>query len=176
MRYAYHLWDVMQIKRRKDGTFPISFAILDKKTDEIMMCICLKVLVGHSQDNPSLEVSTMSSRWGLIVKDDLPTKQLKQVQKHFKETIDGFMQELHAVNLVVTMAPRSEYSGPKHCPTVNPLMALGFEPHVRYTYMVDLSPSEEQLFKNCEETTRQTIRKHRESGKYEIVEAEITKE
>ena len=176
MRYAYHLWDVMQIERRKDGTFPISFAILDKKTDEIMMCICLKVLVGHSQDNPSLEVSTISSRWGLVVKDDLPTKQLKQLQKHFKETIDGFMQELHAVNLVVTMAPRSEYSGPMHCPTVNPLMALGFEPYVRYTYMVDLSPSEEQLLKNCEKTTRQTIRKHRKSGKYEIVEAEITKE
>lgn len=173
MGYAYHLWDMMQIERREDGTLPISFAILDKKTDEIVLCICLQVLVGHSKDNPSQEMSSMGSRWGLVVKDNLTPKQLRKVQEHFKQTIDGFIKELNIQSFFVTMAPNSEALGPDHCPLVNPLIFFGFAPLVRYTYIVDLSPSEEQLFKNCEQTTRQAIRKHLESGNYEIVEPEL---
>lgn len=114
-----------------------------------------------------------TTRWGLVVKDNLTSKVLRKVQNFFKETIDGFIKELNIKSFIITMAPMSEYLGPEKSPDINPLIFWGFEPMVRYTYIVDLSKSEEQLFKDCEQTTRQTLRKHNKSTNYEIVEAQI---
>lgn len=55
---------------------------------------------------------------------------------------------------------------------VNPDIYLNFCPEIRYTYVVDLSKSDDRMLADCEETTRQAIRKIEVSGKYEIVKAQ----
>ena len=55
-------------------------------------------------------------------------------------------------------------------------MKLGFAPGVRYTWIVNLNKSEEELLAHCEQTTRQAIRKYSSSGRYQIIEAKGTRE
>ena len=172
MGYAYHLWDVMQIEWY-DCWLPISFAIINKKNNEILMCIVLHYAeyLQKNEKNESVKTGLLQSRWGMVVKDGLQRKQLRKLQQYFKNTIDAFIKELNVVSFTISMPPLSEHSNPQNCSLVNELIFWGFQPISKYTYLVDLSPSEDQLLKNCEQTTRQAIRKHSLDEKYEIVEA-----
>ena len=59
---------------------------------------------------------------------------------------------------------------------INPLIYFNFAPKVRYSYIVDLSKPDDRILADCEETTRQAIRKIDAAAQYEIIEAQSNEE
>ncbi len=159
MGWAYYLYDVISIHRNSSYK-NISFAILNDK-DEILFVIQL-----HLASRKRL-----ISQWGFCLKDDLPPKQLKKLQKFFEDYIDFYIKEHKIKSFEIAFPPLTKSNEPLAHNLINPAMFFGFKPEIRYTYVVDLSKPDDRMLADCEETTRQAIRKTEASGKYSIVES-----
>lgn len=164
MGYTYFLHDVIAIHRYESYKNE-SFAILNEK-NEIFFVIQL-----HLTPKKKLV-----SQWGFVVKDNLPKKQLKKLQKFFEEYIGFYMQKNKVKKFEIAFAPLSEANFPNAHNLINPGIFWGFKPEIRYTYVINLSKPDERMLMDCEETTRQSIRKFEESKKYTIVESNGSEE
>ena len=110
------------------------------------------------------------SHFGFVLRDGLTKRQVRQVKEFLNEKLDAIIAQYHIQTLSLEFSPLSPALQPGVCPLENPCVHLGFSPTVRYTYMVDLSKSDEAMLADCEETTRQAIRKIEKSGEYAIEE------
>ena len=160
MGWAYFLHDVVLIHRESSYKNE-SFAILNDK-NEILFVIQL-----HLTPKRKLE-----SQWGFCIKDNLPPKSLKKLQKFFEYYIDFYIKKYKIKAFEIEFAPLSETNSPKAHNLINPSMFFGFKPYIRYTYVIDLSKPDDKMLADCEETTRQAIRKTECSGKYSVVESD----
>lgn len=160
MGWAYFLYDVIKIHRFSSYKNK-SFAILNEK-DEILFVIQLHLTPQHK----------LVSQWGFCVKDNLAPKQLKKVQQFYKEYIDFVIDKYKIKSFEICFAPLSAANSPKFHNMLNPGMFFGFEPGIRYTHVVDLSKTDDKMLADCEETTRQSIRKIEKSQKYTIIESD----
>jgi len=159
MSWAYYLYDVITI-HRSHSYKNISFGILDDK-DELLFIIQLHV-------TPKKE---LTSQWGFCIKDNLPPKQLKKLQQFFKKYIDFYIYKNKIKTFNICFPPLSETNLPSTNNLINPCIFFGFEPGIRYTYIVDLSKPDERMLADCEETTRQAIRKIEASTMYTVIES-----
>ena len=164
MGWAYFLYDVIKIHRHNSYKNK-SFCILNDK-NEIIFVIQLHLTPKR----------TLTSQWGFCVKDNLPPKQLKKLQKFFQEYIDFYIKEHKIKKFTVNFSPLTDANNPARCNLINPAIFFGFEPNIRYTYLVDLSKSDEKMLADCEETTRQAIRKIGNSTRYSVVESNGSKD
>ena len=164
MGWAYFLHDVIKIHRNSSYANK-SFGILNEK-DELLFVIQLHLTKNHQ----------LVSQWGFCVKDNLPNKQLKKLQNFFEEYIDFFIEQNKIKNFDICFPPLTEANMPESHNLINPGMLFGFQPGIRYTYVVDLSKSDDRMLADCEETTRQAIRKIENSNKYTIVESNGSEE
>jgi len=164
MGWAYFLHDVISIHRESSYKNE-SFAILNEK-DEILFIMQLHVTPKKN----------LISQWGFCVKDDLPQKPLKKLQIFFKNYIDFYLNEHNLKSFNISLPPLTKTNGPKAHNLINHAMFFGFKPEIRYTYVVDLSKPDDKMLADCEETTRQIIRKIEKSDNYSIVESIGSKE
>lgn len=159
MGCAYFLYDVIKIHRHSSFKNE-SFAILNER-NEILFVIQLHLTPKQN----------LISQWGFCIKDNLPHKQLKKLQQFFKEYIDFYISKNKIRNFEICFSPLTEFNSPKFNNLLNPGLFFGFEPGLRYTYIIDLSKSDDRMLADCEETTRQAIRKTEASEKYSIIES-----
>ena len=164
MSWAYFLHDIIKIHRNSSFKNK-SFGILNEK-NELLFVIQLHITPKH----------TLISQWGFCVKDNLPPKQLKKLQQFFKEYIDFFIAKNKIKNFEICFPPLSKTNSPESHNLINPGMFFGFKPEIRYTYVIDLSKPDDKMLADCEETTRQAIRKTENSKKYSVVESTGSKE
>lgn len=163
MGWAYHLYDVIPFNRNAHFK-NISFCIVDKDdNDKIYMLVELYM---SDFRKPSL-----LSEHGFIIKDNLPPKTLKKIKKCFETIIDGYMKKYKMTEYMILFPPLCEANLPTHCSLVNPAIHFNFCPGVYYTSIIDLSKPDNRMLADCEETTRQAIRKIEASNKYEIIES-----
>ncbi|MBQ8677498.1 MAG: GNAT family N-acetyltransferase [Alphaproteobacteria bacterium] len=176
MGWAYFLYDVMAQDRNANLTHK-SFAIVDAdNNDEILMIMQMHQSSKHpTASQLGLAKERLVSRWGYVLKDGLGKKQQHAVKSAFEAYVDGYMFEHNIRSFEADLAPLSvAVMDAKDC--VNPLIWFNFCPNVRYTSVVDLSKPDDRMLADCEETTRQAIRKVTASGRYEVVEAKPNRE
>ena len=159
MGWAYFLHDIISIHRHSSYKNE-SFCILNEK-NEILFVIQLYQTPKHN----------LISQWGFCVKDNLPPKQLKKLQQFFEAYMDFYIEKHKIKSFDVCFAPLTEFNAPEAHNVINPGMFFGFKPEIRYTYVVDLSKPDDRMLADCEETTRQAIRKTEKSGKYSVIES-----
>ncbi len=159
MGWAYFLHDVILIHRNSSYKNE-SFAILNEK-DEILFVIQL-----HLASRKRL-----ISQWGFCLKDNLPPKILKKLQKFFENYIDFYINEQKIKSFEIAFPPLTKANGPQAHNMINPAMSFGFKPEIRYTYIIDLSKPDDRMLPDCEETTRQAIRKIDKLDNYSVVES-----
>lgn len=167
--YAYFLYDVVALDRWKNDK-NISFCICEK--NEIYLLAQL-----HIEERKELNaISTrLHSRWGYILKDNLPRRVEKRVCNKYIEYIDSLFKEHDIISFDTAVPPLTETNWPGKN-SINPLMKIGFKPSIRYTWINIMKGDEEELLAKCEQTTRQAIRKFKNSNEYKIIEAKGTKE
>ncbi len=176
MGWAYFLYELIGIDRWASYQ-NYSFAIVDKENnDEILFIMQLHKTNKHPfLSKIRIKQETLHSRWGYVLKDNLPKKQFRKVKECFENYIDGLISKNNIKKLDIALPPLTE-ANINNKSSVNPLMVFNFKPDVRYSYAVDLSKPDDRILADCEETTRQAIRKNEASGKYEIIEAKSAKE
>lgn len=173
MGWAYLLHDLIKLDRNGNRQ-DLSFAIVDAdNNNEILMVVQLSKTNRHRFLGMLNIANKLESQWGYIIKDNLSKKQKKIVKKTFEDYIDDciFRNNIRKFNL--SLPPLTE-SFLNNKTFVNPLIYYNFEPKIRYTCVVDLSKPPERMLADCEETTRQAIRKIESSNQYDIVEASGT--
>ena len=159
MGWAYHLYDLIALDW--DVKNPnMSFAIVDTDNNDNIYFI----MQMHKKNE-----NTLFSRWGYVLKDNLPPKTFKKIKNCFNDYIDKLQEELNISSFTCTLPPLTEANLPQNCSLINPMIHLGFYPGVRYTSVVDLSKPDERMLADCEETTRQAIRKIEKLNQYEII-------
>ena len=164
MGWAYFLHDVICIHRYSYYKNE-SFAILNDK-NEILFIIQLHL---------TPERKLISSR-GFCVKDNLAPKLLKKLQNFFIDYMDFYIEKHRVKKFEIEFSALTEANKPEVHNMVNPAMFFGFDPGVFYTYVVDLSKPDDRILADCEETTRQAIRKTESSGKYSVIESDGSKQ
>ena len=172
--WAYFLYEMIGVDR--NSTFKNeSFAIVDKdNNDEILMIQQLHKYKEASKKTAYLiKHNYLESRWGYVIKDELPKKQFRKVKDCYEQYIDSFIKNNNIKCFESDLAPLTK-SNLENKTSINPLVFLNFKPRVRYTYIVDLSKPDDRMLADCEETTRQAVRKIDAADKYEIVEAQST--
>lgn len=163
MDWAYFLYDVIKFPWFKTGKND-SFAIIDENENIYMVVDLYK-----TSDNNLL------SRWGFAIKNDLTKKQAKSLKRAFEDYIDSYIIYHNIKNFDINLPPLTNDNRPEKHNCINPLIYYNFSPGIRYTFLVDLSKPEERMLADCEETTRQAIRKYDKLGKYSIIESNGTK-
>lgn len=171
MGWAYHLYDV--ISWDWDSTvIHKSFAIVDADTDDILfLCQLCQTNTHPLLHKIGVKREDLISRWGYVMKDGLTKRPFVKVKSCFEDYIDAYMKINRIKHFYLNFPPLAPAFEPGHCHRINPSIYLNFEPALRYTWMIDLSKDEGRMLADCEETTRQAVRKIEASGKYAVVEA-----
>lgn len=121
--------------------------------------------------------SRVHSRWGFVYKDGLERKEFSKLSSAYRDYIDSLYEEYNFVNkLDIELPPLSEMLQPQQGLTINPLIQFGFRPSVRYTYLVDLKKEDKKVLEDCEQTTRQAIRKLSKLNRYCLLKAKAVEE
>lgn len=178
MGWAYFLYEMIGVDRNASYRNQ-SFAIVDADNgDEILFIIQL-----HRTSKYGFLARTglpffrekLLSRWGYVIKDSLVPKHQRRVKECFEEYMDNYLATNPIKRFTMDLAPITR-DRLTHRDGTNPLMFLNFKPEIRYTWVVDLSKPDDRMLADCEETTRQAIRKLEASDRYEFLEAQSTKE
>lgn len=164
MGWVYFLYDMIKF-HSNEHYINESFAIVDEN-NEIFMIMQL-----HRTPK-----NTLVSQWGFVLKDNLTRKQSRLVKLTFENYIDSYMDKYNIGSFDASLPPLTTQNDPTKHLCINPLMFYNFRPSIRYTYVVDLSKNKDRMLADCEETTRQAIRKYSKSDLYSIVESNGTVE
>ncbi len=182
MGWAYHLYEIIGVEW-SDGNINESFAIEDAKGCIVFLMQLNAVRITYKTWNEKLKKYIkvllkrpnidhyLVSRWGYVLADNISKKQAKRIKELAHDYIKERATFYHCGITAFCLPPLAEGLSPNKCPLVNPVVHLGISPNVRYTWMVDLSKDEEALFRDCQETTRQAIRKLKAQDRYSINEA-----
>lgn len=176
MGWAYFLYEMIGMDR--NSSFKnISFAILDKdNNDEILMIQQLHYFEERSPKKAFLiNERKIESRWGFVLKDDLPKKHFNKIKECYEQYIDDYIGKHHIKTFESSLPPLTQ-ANIKNKDSINPLIFFNFRPQLRYTYVVDLSKSDDKMLADCEEATRRAVKKIEASEKYEIIEGKATEE
>ena len=129
------------------GSKPISFAVIDRLDGRILFAaVTFKTWSGK-----------LVMRNGAAVANTLPRHYFGHFAQFVKRYIRLLLKEQKSDALYVEWPAFCSVNWDNPC--INPLVFMGCEPAIRYTWMVDLNVSDEVLLKRCEITTRQAIRK-----------------
>lgn len=163
MGYVYHLYQMMMVDE-DSGNKNISFAIIDGYNKEIVLVMPLYIRISHDIKKKN----KLISRYGIVVKDDL-TKRCRNRVSHFFITYMCSILKKYGISAVSTELPAlCDYNMQGRA--INPLIFWGFAPEIRYTWVVDLSKDASRILTDCEETTRQAIRKFLPNDEYTFCE------
>ena len=178
MGWAYFLKDVIKYFDNKNCV-NMSFAIVDENC-QIYLAMQLYVYVFSPKKKHwwkrKKKTTHFLSRWGYVLADNLDKKKFRAVKECFTQYFDDLLNKNKKAILSLYLPPLSEANKPGNCSLINPLIKMNCMPAVYYTCIVDLSKPDERLLADCEETTRQAIRKFAKSDEYEFVESKGSRE
>lgn len=174
--WAYFLYEMIGVDRNSKFQNR-TFAIVDKDAnDEILMIQQLHFSVNRLVKKAYLiKERKLVSRWGYVIKDNIPKKQFRKIKECYEQYIDNLIVTNKIKRYEIELPPLTSNSI-ENKSSENPLMFFNFKPKIRYTYIVDLSKPDDRMLADCEETTRQAIRKTEASEKYIIEEGKPNQE
>ena len=178
MGWAYFLYEVIGIDRNASYR-NLSFAIVDEDNhDEILFIMQLHRTGKYgflSRLGLPFWREKLVSRWGFVIKDGLVRKHQHKVKECFGQYIDSYIHHHPVKRFSAELAPLT-VDRLNNRNGINPLVFYNFKPEIKYTWVVDLSKPDDRMLADCEETTRQAVRKIEASGRYEFIEAQPTQQ
>lgn len=174
MGHTYHLYDFIKYDWYNEHK-NVSFAICDDN-DNILMISMLYIRLLKQNFLKKFfrkkRKAYLFSRWGFVIKDNLTQKQTNTIKKYYMEHIDSFFNQYTVKSYEVALAPFCDMMRPEQCPTINPLILWGFSPKQRYTYIIDLTSGEKNIFAGYESSLRNIINKIEKDNHLIIYESE----
>lgn len=174
MGWAYFLYEMIGVDRYASYR-NLSFAIVDADSNDQMLFVMQLHRTNKYGFLTKLGLpfwrEKLVSRWGYVIKDGLVKKHQRLVKECYEEYIDSYISNNPIKRFSADLAPLTR-DRLDHRDGINPLVFYNFKPQIRYTWVVDLSKPDDRMLADCEETTRQAIRKLEASDRYEFLEAQ----
>ena len=167
--HVFHLYDlsIMGIYQECEN---ISFAIYDNCNKEIVLLMPLYLKKEKISEKHGYSLKLVSQR-GLVIKDNLPPKVKNYLTNFFIDYFDELFLRYRIENeFVIEMPALAKFNQIKGKQVINPLVYLGFEPSIRYSWVINLKKPIKRIFEDCEATTRQALRKLLKSQDYYFCE------
>jgi len=154
--YVYDFYEIV-IECEYEQSCNLTFAIKDLKKNIIILIMPLfnrrSILIDNTEQSHDFYC-----RYGPIIRNGLSKKEKKEVKDIFLQNLTRLLKLHNQTELYVELAALCSHGFPNYN-AVNPLIFWGFEPRVRYTWIVDLSKDENTLFSNLNRTTRKSIKR-----------------
>lgn len=109
-------------------------------------------------------------RYGPVIRNGLSKKAKIEIKNLFLQNITYLLKLHNQCELHVELTSLCAYNFPNYNP-VNPLIFWGFEPSLRYTWIVDLTNNDYTLFNNLNRTTKKSIKRISSESKFYIRES-----
>lgn len=174
MGWAYFLYEMIGVDRYASYR-NLSFAIVDADSNDDILFVMQLHMTNKYGFLTKLGLpfwrEKLVSRWGYVIKDALVKKHQRLVKECYEEYIDNFIYNNPIKRFNADLAPLT-MDRLNHRDGINPLVFYNFKPQIRYTWVVDLSKPDDRMLADCEETTRQAVRKIEASDRYEFLEAQ----
>ena len=152
--WLWHLYDFQEALGTWSYYKPISSAIVDEATGEIMALLPLHLVKGVRIDSLGAYATANS----------LTPKQKKALLSF----IEAYLRELahtHSVSEIgLSLAPMTPANAGERCPRVNPLLWLGCENTLTQTWVVDLRVGKDVVWDRMEGRARTAVRKAEKNG------------
>lgn len=157
MGYVYHRYAVTAMDEYQENC-NCSFAIYDRIDGQILFVMPL------FWDEKSKK---LISRYGFVVADGLPRHYRMKLEEFYKSHMNMLLKKYGVRSVVSEQPSLCAYNMPNQGQTsINPFYFFGFKPGLRYCWVVDLQKPENAILDECEQTTRQAIRKFAEETAY----------
>lgn len=154
--YVYDFYQML-MESEYEKSLNLTFAIKDMEEAHIVLIMPLfyrkNILIEYEDE--SFE---FYSRYGPVIRCGINKKEKKEIERVFWENLKQLMTYYRQKELYVELAALCSYGFPDYN-IVNPLIFWGFEPRIRYTWIVDLENDECKLFNNLNRTTRKSIKR-----------------
>lgn len=154
--YVYDFYQMI-IECEYEQSCNLTFAVKDVKKNIIVLIMPLfhrkSILI-----DDKVQSQGFYCRYGPVIRNGLSKKEKIEVKSIFLQNLTRLLQVYNQNELYVELAALCSYGLP-NCHTINPLIFWGFEPRIRYTWIVDLSNDECILFNNLNHTTRKSIKR-----------------
>lgn len=154
--YVYDFYE-MVIECEYEQSCNLTFAIKDLRKNIIILIMPLfnrkSIWIDNAKQSP-----TFYCRYGPIIRNGLNKQEKKEIKDIFLQNLTRLLELHKQTELYVELAALCSYGFPKYN-IVNPFIFWGFEPRIRYTWIVDLSKDEDTLFRNLNRTTRKSIKR-----------------
>lgn len=174
MGWAYFLYETIGVDRYASYR-NLSFAIVDADSNDDILFVMQLHMTNKYGFLTKLGLpfwrEKLVSRWGYVIKDGLVKKHQRLVKECYEEYIDNYIYNNPIKRFNADLAPLT-MDRLNHMDGINPLVFYNFKPQIRYTWVVDLSKPDDRMLADCEETTRQAVRKIEASDRYEFLEAQ----
>lgn len=155
MGYSYLLYDFIIVPEYQEINY--SFAILDARTKEIVMAIPIFLNAER----------VLFSRYGFALKNNLGRHYLIKLSTFFVEFISRLHSQLLVKDYQIEFCSLAEFNKPMNIESmINPAIFFGFEPSIRYTWLVDLKKKTNLILEDFEQTTRQAVRSFLNKDRY----------
>lgn len=146
----------------------LTFAIKEEEESRILLIMPLYLRQDTILDAED-DKCELCSRYGPVIRDGLTKRERIQVKEILLNKLKELLLLYRQKGLHVQLAALCSYGNMNLLP-VNPLVFWGFEPGIRYSWIIDLTKGEEHLFQNLHCNTRRAIRRLSKVERFKIRE------
>lgn len=155
--YIYDFYEML-MESEYEQSINLTFSIKDVEKNHIVLVMPIyyrKSIYLYNQDGDKYD---LYCRYGPVIRSGLSKNEKKQVKKIFLQNLEKQLITYNQTGLFVELAALCPYAFSNH-DTINPLIFWGFEPRIRYTWIIDMSNDESILFNNLNRTTQKSMKR-----------------
>lgn len=166
--YVYDFYQML-VKCEYEQSTNLTFAIKDVKENTIVLIMPLynrsSILI-----NDQAGTKSFYCRYGPVIRNGLSKKETIEIKEIFLKNLKRLLKAYYQKEIFVELAALCSYGFPNYN-AVNPLIFWGFEPRVRYSWIIDLRNDEYTLFENLNRTTRKSIKRISNESRFFVRES-----
>lgn len=161
--WLWHRYDFQDALATWPKRTDLSFAILDTGSGDTLVAVVPVQLVEIRTANLFYR-NSLNSLGGIACSNGLGDKHKRKVRQFGFEWLKILAGRQRAIQIELCLASMSPAWRGECCPRVNPLIELGYDNVLTQTWVVDLRPGSDVLWKKLEGRTRTAIRKAEKMG------------
>lgn len=155
--WFWHRTDAINALLTWPGRNDLSFAVFSPDQKTVLAVIPLSIV--QRKVLPGFSLSKLESFGSPALLESLPKKQRKKVLETIEAAVLDLKKHYKVWEVHFTIPPLTPAYIGENFAKVNPLLEQGFSNALSQTWVLDLSVSEEEVFRRYSETTRNEIRR-----------------
>lgn len=161
--WLWHRWELLGALETWPGSSDRSFAIIDPERHGRLLGVCPVRRVSRRVGG-IMKLSVLESLGGPAIANTLGDKQRGVVLAAICSRLAAEANQGACLETRMMLPPMSPALRGERCPRISPLVSLGMDNQLTQTWVVDLRPGADAVWKGLEGRVRTAVRKAEKSG------------